>query len=291
MSVAGWLRYIAMSAVRGQTAIAAVVFVAAFFSKAFFAATVCAAFTIYAAFATLFAVAVAAAFFAAAFFAPGRLVSHTLPQYTTYTLAHAGHTLYNCRFVNFHPRRSHISKYTHVILLSLFASITSRHRALGNLFCSSHVALRDPMHKNVQRHVRTHMLLTSHSVLRNAANQASRALGRRYVAAHVHVGEGTFNWCALKNVRWIWYALVMATLDLLFEDAHALEKCLLEDTLGSLPAMGEDQVATRTPHPPLPLLPNVFTPQLGYSQTLHTDPDFRRLNKPLFILMDAEDPR
>jgi hypothetical protein len=211
--------------------------------------------------------------------------------HSTYALADAERALYDFRFVDFRPRRSHISKYTHAVPLSFLASITSRHLALGSLFGSSRLALRDPAHKNVRRQVRAHMLLTSHPVLRAAADQAARALGGTYVAAHVRVGDGAFKWHARENVRRIWYALVMAALDASLEDAHALERRLLGDVHGPPPDMEEDQAARRTPHPSLATLPNVSMPQLACSRVLHTDPRLPRLNTPLFISTDARDPR
>jgi hypothetical protein len=153
---------------------------------------------------------------------------------------HDTYALYDCRFVDFRPRRSRISKHTHAVPLSFLASITSRHLSLGSLFGSSRRALGDHAHKHVRRHVRAHMLLASHPVQRAAADQAARTLGGKYVSAHVRVGDGALNWLARENVRWIWYALVMAALDASLGDAHAFERRLLGDVLGPPPDMEGD---------------------------------------------------
>lgn len=158
-------------------------------------------------------------------------------------------------------------------------------------------------------------MLFANAALTLAAERIGGVLGGTYVGAHVRVGDGRFQKGARANVRVIWWKLVRNVLGLDTQTVLGLERRVwsrmgvmatdgyhednddadddddMVDTDATLgpPEMLPDMPSLRVPHPPLPPLPDAFSPKLSCRNRLHTMPGLRRLNVPLFIATDAPD--
>ncbi|KAH0825978.1 hypothetical protein J3R83DRAFT_7573 [Lanmaoa asiatica] len=206
-------------------------------------------------------------------------------------------------------------KYTRTISIDTLAAAPQRLIQLGTLFGSSRLRLRQAENRRLRGEVRRHMVFANEASTLAAA-KIGEVLGGTYVGAHVRVGDGRFQEGAQMNVRLVWWKLVRDVLGLDTQTALGLERDILssmgrviavngddrdnddgdedEDmadmdaTLGP-PEIPPDMPSLRVPHPPLPPLPDKFSPRLSCRIRLHATPSLRRLNVPLFIATDALD--
>ena len=205
-------------------------------------------------------------------------------------------------------------KYLQTIPIDTLAAAPQRLIQLGTLFGSSRLRLRQAENRRARGETRRHMLFAN-AALTLAAERIGGVLGGTYVGAHVRVGDGRFQKGARANVRVIWWKLVRNVLGLDTQTVLGLERRVwsrmgvmatdgyhednddadddddMVDTDATLgpPEMLPDMPSLRVPHPPLPPLPDAFSPKLSCRNRLHTMPGLRRLNVPLFIATDAPD--
>ncbi|KAH7928307.1 hypothetical protein BV22DRAFT_1192871 [Leucogyrophana mollusca] len=167
---------------------------------------------------------------------------------------------------------------------------------LGTLFGSSRLHLKLPANKAIRRSIRRSMAFDNPD-LNHAARVVHDLLGGTYLGAHLRLGDGRFRDGAAANARVVWWKLVHRILGIAIEDTMALERTLrvfhrgndTEDDLDP-PIIYPDLPSLRTPHPPLPPLPETFSLHIPCRGALHTNPTLGRLNVPLFISTDSADP-
>ncbi|KAI0330978.1 hypothetical protein GY45DRAFT_1322894 [Cubamyces sp. BRFM 1775] len=161
---------------------------------------------------------------------------------------------------------------------------------LGTLFGSSRLYLRSAANYDLRKHVREQMAFTNPQLSR-AADAIRDALGGSYLGVHLRIGDGHFEWNAPENIRLAWWKLLHLALGFSDEEILALEQQLFpEDVEPEPPSIKADIPALRTPHPPLPTFPVDATPssRLSCRARLHSSPQLKRLNAPVFISTDAE---
>lgn len=223
---------------------------------------------------------------------------------------------YEYQFVDTPAPAREGDKFLHTVPIDTLAVAPQRLIQLGTLFGSSRLRLRKAENRRVRETVRRHMVFTN-AALMLAAERIGKVLGETYVGAHVRVGDGRFQKGARASVRLVWWKLVQDVLGLDTQTALGLEKRVLstmggtvakngddrdngygedEDEDGDMVDMNEmlgppeiptDMPSLRVPHPPLPPLPDTFSPKLPCRNRLYTTPSLRRLNVPLFIATDA----
>ncbi|KAI0320854.1 hypothetical protein OF83DRAFT_475607 [Amylostereum chailletii] len=201
--------------------------------------------------------------------------------------------MYEFRFVDA-DKPTLLSRYASAVPISTLAAEDARHIQLGTLFGSSRIHLKDPQHLAIRKSVRENMAL-SNPILNQAAQAAKHVLGGTYVGAHVRLGDGHFVTAASNHVRVAWYKMVMRVLGIGIDEAYGLERRFDSNKdagfiEGRPPEIPVHPATTRSSHPPLDPLPDSFSPRLSCRRPLHTDPDFLRLNVPLFISTDARTP-
>ena len=150
-----------------------------------------------------------------------------------------------------------------------------------------------PPHFTLRRHIREQMAFTNPSLVR-AATAIHNTLGRAYLAVHMRIGDGVFEWNAPENVRVAWWKLLRGPLRLSDNAIIKLERELFpdEDVLPPPPLPAPDLPALRSPLPPRPPFPTdaMVTSALSCRGPLHTAPHLLSLNAPLYIATDARAP-
>ena len=184
-------------------------------------------------------------------------------------------------------------KYQSSIHIPSLAQTPEKLLQIGTLFGSSRLRLRQAENKSIRRDVRRGMAFTN-SVLSRVTDIICEALGGVYLGAHLRVGDGQFKERNADNTRLLWWKLVHHTLRLDLEEAMKLEQHLTGDGYFNEaldpPLIQPDSPSLRVPHPPLPPLLDTFRPQVRCRAPLHTLPPLQKLNVPLFIATDSQDP-
>ncbi|KAF9225132.1 hypothetical protein BS17DRAFT_778193 [Gyrodon lividus] len=191
-----------------------------------------------------------------------------------------------------------VSPSRHKYLQSVYIPdlVTSQQRLLqiGTLFGSSRLRLKQEENKWVRRDVRRSMAFAN-ADLTLASDLIHDTLGGVYLGAHVRVGDGRFQRDGRANARVIWWKLVQGVLGLDLQTAVSLEQKFLlsteEEEEMDPPHIYPDLPSLRVPHPPLPPLPEYFSPRVSCQGRLHRAPSLRRLNVPLFVATDCAKPR
>lgn len=202
---------------------------------------------------------------------------------------------YEYQFVDTPAPAREGAKYARMISIESLATAPERLIQVGTLFGSSRLRLRKTENRRLRGEVRRQMVIGSgNAALTVAAERIGEVIGGLYVAAHVRVGDGQFHKAARANVRVVWWKLVLKVVGLDTQTALELERRVMvndDDAEGMLgpPEMKPDTTSLRVPHPPLPPLPDAFSPKLSCRGRLHTTPSLRSLNVPLFIATDAPD--
>lgn len=183
-------------------------------------------------------------------------------------------------------------KFEESIHIAMLSRRPERLIQLGTLFGSSRLHLRARSTFQLRKHIREQMAFTNAHLVRAAAG-ISADLGGAYLGVHLRVTDGIFEWSAPENVRLAWWKLLQAAFGFSDDELLALEEELFpeEDPLEP-PVIAPDLPALRSPHPPLPPLPSSAAPSTAVScrGPLHTAPELRRLNAPLYIATDAHHP-
>jgi len=225
---------------------------------------------------------------------------------------------YEYQFVDTPAPAREGAKYAQMISIDTLAAAPERLIQVGTLFGSSRLRLRKVENRRLRGEVRRRMVIGyGNAALTVAAERIGEAIGGLYVAAHVRVGDGRFHKAARANVRVVWWRLVRDVVRLDTQTAQELEGRVLQgisgvmenddddrddekdnedddefvgvdETLGP-PEITPDTASLRVPHPPLPPLPDVFSPKISCRGRLHTTPGLSSLNVPLFIATDAPD--
>lgn len=185
-------------------------------------------------------------------------------------------------------------KFFENILISDLAKSPARLIQIGTLFGSSRLRLKEEENLRIRKEIRKSMAF-SNSLLLDAANAIRDTLGGIYLGAHIRVGDSHFKADANSNARMIWWRLVHEVLRYGTDETLKLEnktRHANQDPSSNMkpPRLPLDLPSRRTPHPPLPPLPKIYTPHIACRGTLHTSPRLRSLNVPLFISTDAHDP-
>ncbi|KAF7968725.1 hypothetical protein HWV62_29593 [Athelia sp. TMB] len=198
---------------------------------------------------------------------------------------------YDFRFVDAPAPAS--QRYAQDIHILTLRAEEARLIQIGTLFGSARLRLTQPQNLALRTAVRRSMAFT-HPGLTAATREIARTLGGegRFLGAHVRVGDAHFAADAQANARGVWWRLVHQTLGFPMEKALELERSTMGNNTQELdpPALPVDRAALRTPHPPLPSLPKIFTPHLPCRAPLHTARQLLPLNAPLFIATDARSP-
>ncbi|KAG0697976.1 hypothetical protein DFH29DRAFT_1082062 [Suillus ampliporus] len=184
-------------------------------------------------------------------------------------------------------------KYQNSIYIPSLAQAPERFLQIGTLFGSSRLRLRQAASKSVRRDVRRGMAFTN-SDLSRVADTIHEALGGVYFGAHLRVGDGQFEERGSDNARIVWWKLVHHVFGLDLENTLMLEQQLtgndrFDEDLDP-PLIQPDLPSLRVPHQPLPPLPDTFKPRVRCRGHLHTSPSLRRLNTPLYVATDSQDP-
>ena len=191
------------------------------------------------------------------------------------------------------PDTSPLRNFNESIHISALARRSERLIQLGTLFGSSRLHLRAAPHFTLRRHIREQMAFTNPSLVR-AATAIHNTLGRAYLAVHMRIGDGVFEWNAPENVRVAWWKLLRGPLRLSDNAIIKLERELFpdEDVLPPPPLPAPDLPALRSPLPPRPPFPTdaMVTSALSCRGPLHTAPHLLSLNAPLYIATDARAP-
>ena len=203
-------------------------------------------------------------------------------------------------------------KYLHTISIDTLSAEPQRLIHIGTLFGSSRLRLRKAENRRVRGETRRRMVFAN-TAMTLATKRIGEVLGGTYVGAHVRVGDGRFQERARANVRAVWWKLVRDILGLDTQTTFELERRVLsrmggaivmdhqgedKDGEGDVDVVDMDEMTgplkipadgptLRVPHPPLPPLPDTFSPKLSCLNRLHTTPALLRLNAPLFIATDA----
>ncbi|KAF9779825.1 hypothetical protein BJ322DRAFT_1146328 [Thelephora terrestris] len=193
------------------------------------------------------------------------------------------------------PRLFANSTYSDDITLSSLTNHPARLIQIGTLFGTRRLKLSDPSHKALRRQIRRHMAL-KHPLLQKSSADISRKVsgsGPGFLGAHLRCNDGYFRDTAMENSRMLWWKLVHGILGLSKERTRRLELDCGITGNSSWSRQFERYISQSNfrVHLPLdyrPFIADVHQPKC--KGELHTEPDLERLNVPLFIATDSEDP-
>ncbi|KZO93203.1 hypothetical protein CALVIDRAFT_540190 [Calocera viscosa TUFC12733] len=211
-------------------------------------------------------------------------------------------SVYQYKFFEHSSLQRPMGRYTTRVNLDDLARETRHHKliSLGSLFGTSRVKLSTKPAKVLRRSIKRTTTF-SHPTILSAAQRVVRKLGGRdaYVAAHVRLGDGSFEQEGETRVRELWWALVRS-LGLSEQLAAEVEQWAYSHphSRGNIshPATAPlepapDRQALKAPHPPLSPFPNPPPrPPLKCSRDgMHTRPELLALNVPLFLATPSPD--
>ncbi|OJA15358.1 hypothetical protein AZE42_09049 [Rhizopogon vesiculosus] len=120
-------------------------------------------------------------------------------------------------------------------------------------------------------------------------------IGGVYFGAHLRIGDGQFKEQRADNARIVWWKLVHHVFGADLEETMKLEQRLIARDGHSNqdlnpPLIQPDLPSLRVPHPLMPPLPDTVKPQVRCRAPLHTSLPLRKLNVPIYIATDSQDP-
>ena len=193
-------------------------------------------------------------------------------------------------------RTSTNATYSEDIALILLANHPAKLIRLGSLFGSRRLKLSDPAHKAIRKQIRRHMTL-KHPLLQDLSTDiVTQIAGSEsgFLGAHLRCNDSYFLETATEHSRMIWWKLVHGILGLSIERTRQLELGCSITGNDSRPLPHKQYISPSKYPIHLPL--DYGTLAVGVDSTrkckgeLHTDPDLERLNIPLFIATDSNDP-
>ena len=169
---------------------------------------------------------------------------------------------------------------------------------LGSLFGSRRLKLSDPDHRAIRKQIRQHMNL-GHPLLRKSSGDIATKISGPgsqlgFLGVHLRCNDSYFLETAAEHSRMLWWKLVYGILGLSIERARQLELDFFttRNSSWSLPFEQFIRPSTYPVHLPVDFRSLVSgADSMGKCKgKLHTDPDLKRLNVPLFIATDSLDP-
>jgi len=196
------------------------------------------------------------------------------------------------------PRTFTSATYSEDITLNSLANHPAKLIQLGSLFGSRRLKLSDPAHKAMRKQIRRHMGL-KHPLLQKssadiAAKISSPGFGSGFLGAHFRCNDGYFLETAMEHSRMLWWKLVHGILGLSVERTRQLELdySVTANSSWSLPFKQYVSPSNLPVH--LPFDYGTLTIDVNSTKKckgeLHTGPDLKRLNVPLFVATDSKDP-
>jgi GDP-fucose protein O-fucosyltransferase len=199
-------------------------------------------------------------------------------------------TPYQYRFLDTVTDAPPNQKYIENIFLPDLAFSKHRLIQVGTLFGSSRLLLRNMTNISIRGNIRRSMSYTNPTLV-GVAQSISKSIGPAYVGVHLRLGDGRFQVHGEANTRLIWWRIVhqvlgytaSETLDLewLFRDPAALNS----RSKLSVPYIAADWNDTNSG-----LYRNQAPRTLQCRIGPYPQPHLLRLNTPIFISTDVEDP-
>jgi hypothetical protein len=184
-------------------------------------------------------------------------------------------------------------KFSESLYLPNLAMSTQRLLNFGTLFGSSRLRLKNATNICIRGNVRQSMSYSNPSLIRLATSMA-KILGDPYLGAHVRLGDGEFRRNAEDNVRLIWWKLLHQVLEYTLEETSKLEYAFRTSTQDLAMSVPDITVDLKGATPDLSLTRAMemrsSLPNLHCRGRLHVRPQFLRLNTPLFISTDVQNP-
>ena len=193
------------------------------------------------------------------------------------------------------PRTHTNTTYSEDIALISLVNHPAKLIQLGSLFGSRRLKLSDPTHKAIRKQVRRHMSLKHPLLQKLSADIAAKLSGSEsgFLGAHLRCKDNYFLETAAEHSRMIWWKLVHGILGLSIERTHQLELGCSPTASSPGPLPSERFISPSKSPIHLPFDYRSLAVSVDSSKIckeLHTDPDLERLNIPLFIATDSEDP-
>ncbi|KAJ6558502.1 hypothetical protein DFH09DRAFT_1163020 [Mycena vulgaris] len=177
-------------------------------------------------------------------------------------------------------------KYTDSVHIADLARYPHRLVEIGTLFGSSRLRLRDRNNRRIRTQVRQCMEFSSPQLV-ETADAIGIAIDGPYLGAHVRLGDGSFRVNGEDNLRQVWWKLVHEILQFNISETLHFERAFRVST-SSEPFKNSSSVANNSrPHFPLP---DVSSGNLRCRGHRHPSAHMARLNSPLFIATDVENP-
>ena len=205
------------------------------------------------------------------------------------------HTPYQYRFLDTATDTSPPNhKYVQSIFLPDLALSNQRLIQLGTLFGSSRLRLKNSTNISIRGRIRQSMHYTNPTLV-GVAQSISRSIGPAYLGVHLRLGDGRFQAHGEDNTRLIWWRIVREVLGYTVAEAQHLEWIFQASTAFSS--------RNKSSVPPITADWNVTNSDLPYSHMWnrsprglrcragrHTQSHLLRLNTPVFISTDIEEP-
>lgn len=196
-------------------------------------------------------------------------------------------TAYHHRFIDTTHNSS--SKYNESIYIPDLAQYPHRLLEIGTLFGSSRLGLRDTGNRMLRTRVRRCMDFSDPQLV-NTADAIAKAIGGRYLGAHVRLGDGPFKSNGQVVLRQVWWKLVHEILQFNLSEASHLEQTF---RVFPTPTSVEPLANIASENDSRPLF-GFSTGNLRCRGHRHISSHLLRLNTPLFISTDiknaASDP-
>jgi len=192
------------------------------------------------------------------------------------------------------PRAFTNATYSEDIALNSLTNHPAKLIQLGSLFGSRRLKISDPAHKAMRKQIRRHMNLKHPHLQKSSADIVAKISGPSFLGAHLRCNDGYFMETAMEHSRMLWWKLVHGILGLSVEQTRQLELDHSITTNGSWSLPFERYISPSRFPVHLPF--NYDTLAIDVNSTmkckgeLHTDPDLKRLNVPLFVATDSKDP-
>ncbi|KAJ6495630.1 hypothetical protein C8R47DRAFT_1115808 [Mycena vitilis] len=186
-------------------------------------------------------------------------------------------TPYHYRFVDTLSNSTH--KYAESIYIPDLARHPHRLLAIGSLFSSSRLRLRDRGNKKIRTQVRRCMDFSSPQLV-ETADAIGKAIGVHYLGAHVRLGDGSFKANGDAILRQVWWKLVHDILQFNISETSHLERTF---SLSIEPSPSSNDSRPRS------LLFDFSPGNMRCRGHRHPSAHMARLNSPLFISTDVKD--
>ena len=193
------------------------------------------------------------------------------------------------------PRTYTNLTYSEDVPLSSLANHPAKLVQLGSLFGSHRIKLSDPAHRAIRKQIRRHMAL-KHPLLQKSSAAIVKKIsisGSGFLGAHLRCNDGYFLETATEHSRMLWWKLVHGILGLSVERTRQLE--LDYGISGQRSRSRQFQRYVSPSNSPInrPFKHDPSGDNIHHTKCrgqLHTDPDLKRLNIPLFIATDSRNP-